>query len=169
MSLSLRGELTEQAATSFSHPNSLLPPKLSRLTALAYAIMKGDQKSISSVLKESNEFLLNEFDYSGNTPLVSTVFFVTPSLSSLPFLSPSPFLMPSPHPMPSLDATHVFSPKCFFATTFSRSMSSLLPIRSIIPYLYLCCHPVSRAFHLGRIPLPLYAQPCIPLYSSLSF
>ncbi|KAG0635429.1 asparaginase-domain-containing protein [Tuber brumale] len=69
MSLSLRGELTEQSATSFSHPNSLLPPKLSRLTALAYAIKKGDQKSISSVLRESNEFLLNEFDYSGNTPL----------------------------------------------------------------------------------------------------
>jgi hypothetical protein len=70
MSMSLRGELTEQAIASFAHPSSLLPVKLSLLTALGYAITSGSQKGISSVLKESKEFLLNEFDYSGNTPLV---------------------------------------------------------------------------------------------------
>lgn len=75
MSISLRGELTESSAASFAHPNSLLPVKVSLLTALGYAITGGNLKEISSVLKESKEFLLNEFDYSGNTPLVSSFFF----------------------------------------------------------------------------------------------
>lgn len=76
MSRSIRGELTEQAEIHFSHPNSFLPPKLSSLTALGYAIASGNHEEIVAILKETKEFLLNEFDYSGNTPLVSGIFMI---------------------------------------------------------------------------------------------
>lgn len=85
MSRSICGELTEQAEIHFSHPNSFLPPKLSSLTALGYAIANGHHEEITAILKETKEFLLNEFDYSGNTPLVSDIFrFVSLSAASLP-------------------------------------------------------------------------------------
>lgn len=74
MSRSICGELTEQAEIHFSHPNSFLSPKLSSLTALGYAIANGHHEEITAILKETKEFLLNEFDYSGNTPLVSDIF-----------------------------------------------------------------------------------------------
>lgn len=77
MSRSICGELTEQAEIHFSHPNSFLPPKLSSLTALGYAIANGHHEEITAILKETKEFLLNEFDYSGNTPLVSDILFVS--------------------------------------------------------------------------------------------
>lgn len=73
MSRSICGELTEQAEIHFSHPNSFLSPKLASLTALGYAIANGQHEEITAILKETKEFLLNEFDYSGNTPLVSDI------------------------------------------------------------------------------------------------
>lgn len=70
MSISLRGELTEQSETLFSHPNSHLPPMLAALSSLGYSIQDQNLEEIRHILKESNHFLLNQFDYSGNTPLV---------------------------------------------------------------------------------------------------
>ncbi|KAH0610754.1 uncharacterized protein H6S33_011181 [Morchella sextelata] len=69
MSRSIRGELTEQSEIHFAHPNSFLPPKVSSLTALGYAVANGSHEEITAIIKETKEFLLNEFDYSGNTPL----------------------------------------------------------------------------------------------------
>ena len=72
MSCSMRGELTEQSETHFSHPSSVqdLPPMLSALSALGYAIQDQNLRDVAHILRESNQFLLNQFDYSGNTPLV---------------------------------------------------------------------------------------------------
>lgn len=69
MSKSLKGELTEDSEMHFSHPFSDLPPVLSALSALGYAIQDQNLQDIHIILKESNQFLLNQFDYSGNTPL----------------------------------------------------------------------------------------------------
>jgi lysophospholipase len=71
MSKSMKGELTEQSEVHFSHPNAGLSPALSSLSALGYAIQDQNLQDIHIILKESNQFLLNQFDYSGNTPLVS--------------------------------------------------------------------------------------------------
>lgn len=69
MELSLRGELTEQTSMAFEHPSGL-PQHLSNLTALSYAIAKGNLKELRDLLKDEMQWLLNEADYSGNTPLV---------------------------------------------------------------------------------------------------
>lgn len=70
MSVSIRGELTEQARTVFQHPNGQLSPQLVSLTALGYAITKGDLEEVRDILRGQSKWLLNEADYSGNTPLV---------------------------------------------------------------------------------------------------
>lgn len=92
MSFSLRGELTEGSKTKFSRPpspegrqlpsspslsgvSSPLPPHLTNLAALAYAIQSGSLSRVMSILQISNShdadgsFILNKQDYSGNTPL----------------------------------------------------------------------------------------------------
>jgi lysophospholipase len=70
MSKSLRGELTETTDTYFSHPNAELPPMLSALSKLGYAIQDQNVQDIQVILKEAaGQFLLNQFDYSGKTPL----------------------------------------------------------------------------------------------------
>jgi lysophospholipase len=71
MTISLRGELTESSQTLFTHPNGQLTPKLASLAALGYAITKGDLEGVREVMRGEREWLLNEADYSGNTPLVS--------------------------------------------------------------------------------------------------
>lgn len=71
MSISLRGELTEQTGVAFEHPSGFLPQHLSRLSALGYVIARGDLVELQDVLKSELEWLLNQADYSGNTPLVS--------------------------------------------------------------------------------------------------
>ena len=71
MSLSLRGELTEQKSMVFEHPQSILPPPLENLAGLAYAISKGNVSEVQEILKGDLGWLLKEADYSGNTPLVS--------------------------------------------------------------------------------------------------
>lgn len=74
MSENIRGELTESSNTAFSHPDapkSELPMKLTLLSELGYGISKCDRKAVTRILEMSREWLLNEYDYTGNTPLVS--------------------------------------------------------------------------------------------------
>lgn len=71
MPISLRGELTAQTDMAFQHPNRFLPQHLSDLSALGYAISRGNLSELKEVLKGDVGWLLNEPDYSGNTPLVS--------------------------------------------------------------------------------------------------
>ena len=70
MSVSLRGELTEHTHMEFEHPNGYLPQHLADLTALSYAIAKGNLTELQGLMKADKEWLLNQADYSGNTPLV---------------------------------------------------------------------------------------------------
>lgn len=71
MAIALRGELTEQTSMVFEHPSGFLPQHLSSLSALGYAIARGSLEELQDVLKGDLGWLLNEADYSGNTPLVS--------------------------------------------------------------------------------------------------
>lgn len=71
LSTSLRGELTEPMNMVFEHPQGILPIGIANLTYLGYAISKGDITEVEKVLKGNLGWLLNEADYSGNTPLVS--------------------------------------------------------------------------------------------------
>ncbi|KAL8975677.1 MAG: hypothetical protein Q9197_000091 [Variospora fuerteventurae] len=68
MAVSLRGELTEHTAIAFQHPRSL-PAHLADLTAQGYAIASGNIPAVEDTLRGNLEHLLNEADYSGNTPL----------------------------------------------------------------------------------------------------
>lgn len=71
MSVSIRGELTEHSRTLFEHPKGSLSPKQASVTALGYAIATGDLDHVREVMRSEPEWLLNEPDYMGNTPLVS--------------------------------------------------------------------------------------------------
>ena len=71
MSVSIRGELTEQGNMLFEHPIRSLPVPLANLTSLSYAISNGNLAETRDLLKGDLGWLLNEADYSGNTPLVS--------------------------------------------------------------------------------------------------
>lgn len=70
MSQSLRGALTEQAQMAFEHPLGYLSSTVTTLTALGYAIARGNADEVQELLKSHSELMLNEGDYSGNTPLV---------------------------------------------------------------------------------------------------
>ena len=70
MSESLRGELTEQTQIAFEHPLGYLSSNITKLTALGYAIARGDVDQVQELLKGRSEWMLSEGDYSGNTPLV---------------------------------------------------------------------------------------------------
>lgn len=71
MAVSLRGELTESSQPVFHHPDGdLLPERVHALTALGYAIAHGDLVRTQEILKSEHGWLLNEADYSGNTPMV---------------------------------------------------------------------------------------------------
>ena len=71
MSISLRGEFTEHTDMVFEHPQGALPTRAENLTRLGYAISKGDVAQVQQILKGNLGWLLNEADYSGNTPLVN--------------------------------------------------------------------------------------------------
>ena len=71
MSISLRGELTESSLPVFRHPDGPLPERVQTLTAMAYAIAHGDLERVKTILKTEHHWLLNDADYSGNTPIVS--------------------------------------------------------------------------------------------------
>lgn len=68
MAVSIRGELTEHAATIFRHPLGTLSDHITHLTAIAYAITNGDLDKVKEILRD-DPGLLNRADYSGNTPL----------------------------------------------------------------------------------------------------
>ncbi|KAI9753432.1 MAG: hypothetical protein M1835_000994 [Candelina submexicana] len=70
MAVSIRGELTEHSQTLFQHPESRdLAPRKANFTALGYAISKGSLEEVREILRGDPEWLLNDADYSGNTPL----------------------------------------------------------------------------------------------------
>lgn len=71
MSTSLRGELTDYTRMDFEHPNGYLPQHLADLTTLNHSVTKGNLIELQGLLKPENDGLLNQADYSGNTPLVS--------------------------------------------------------------------------------------------------
>lgn len=71
MSISLRGELTESSLPMFRHPDGGLPGRVQTLTALGYAIGHGDLERVKTIMKTEHHWLLNDADYSGNTPIVS--------------------------------------------------------------------------------------------------
>lgn len=70
MSVSLRGELTESSQPIFRHPGGTLPERAKKLTAVGYAIAHGDLEKVEEVMRSEDGWLLNEADYSGNTPVV---------------------------------------------------------------------------------------------------
>lgn len=87
MSLSLRGELTETSQPVFSHPDGALPERLQTLTTLGYAIARADLPRVQDIFKithDAHQWLLNEADYSGNTPVHIAA--SSPSLEILHFL-----------------------------------------------------------------------------------
>ena len=84
MAVSLRGELTESSRPVFHHPDgddddddddddARLPERVHALTALGYAIAHGDLARTRDILRSEHGgwrlLLLNEADYSGNTPM----------------------------------------------------------------------------------------------------
>lgn len=71
MSSNLCGELTEHAQMIFQHPVNQLPSRQTGLSRLNYAIAEGDVHQLREVIKSAPRWLLNEGDYTGNTPLVS--------------------------------------------------------------------------------------------------
>lgn len=75
MSVSLRGELTEHTRIVFEHPGGVLPTHIANLTTLGYAISRGNLVEVRELLTGELEWLLNEADYSGNTPLVRLTLF----------------------------------------------------------------------------------------------
>ncbi|CAI7613271.1 hypothetical protein N7533_010000 [Penicillium manginii] len=84
MSISLRGELTESSLPVFRHPDGPLPERVQTLTAMAYAIAHGDLERVQDIMKIEHHWLLNDEDYSGNTPI--HVASTAPSVSILHFL-----------------------------------------------------------------------------------
>jgi 60kDa lysophospholipase len=77
ISVSLCGELSDSPRTHFHHPDSgTLTPELSSLTALGYAIHGGDLDGVRDVMRGESRWMLNDADYSGNTPMVSISIFL---------------------------------------------------------------------------------------------
>lgn len=55
----------------FRHPDGALPERVQTLTVLGYAIAQGDLDKVKAIMKTEQHWLLNDADYSGNTPIVS--------------------------------------------------------------------------------------------------
>ncbi|KEF54555.1 L-asparaginase [Exophiala aquamarina CBS 119918] len=83
MAKSIRGELTENAGTIFSHPTGELSSPITQLTAIAYAIASGDIEKVKDLLHDDSQ-LINRADYSGNTPVHLAA--TGPSLAVLRYL-----------------------------------------------------------------------------------
>ncbi|QKX63621.1 uncharacterized protein TRUGW13939_10792 [Talaromyces rugulosus] len=69
MAVSHRGELTNHSQTVFRHPDGALSARLTALTALGYAIAQGDLEKVKEQVQAENIWILNDADYSGNTPV----------------------------------------------------------------------------------------------------
>lgn len=70
MSVSFRGELTESSQPVFRHPDGALSERVQGLANLGYAIAQGDLDRVQAIVKSEYYWLLNDCDYSGNTPIV---------------------------------------------------------------------------------------------------
>jgi lysophospholipase len=90
MSVSLRGELTETTRTHFEHPSrsGVLTPELSSLTALGYAVQKGDLQATRDIIRGEPRWLLNDADYQMNSPVVSAFH---PVIFRIPICTPSSY------------------------------------------------------------------------------
>ncbi|KAJ5947637.1 hypothetical protein N7466_000652 [Penicillium verhagenii] len=84
MSISLRGELTESSVPVFRHPDGALPERVQTLTVMGYAIAQGDLEKVKTIMKTEQHWLLNDADYSGNTPIHLAA--TSPAISILHFL-----------------------------------------------------------------------------------
>ncbi|RAL62841.1 hypothetical protein DID88_004683 [Monilinia fructigena] len=72
MQCSIRGEITEEASTAFSHPPNdqvSITNQQHAFTGLGYAIEKGDPDSVTNILDHDRAGLLQTTDYVGNTAL----------------------------------------------------------------------------------------------------
>ena len=69
MSVSLRGEMTENARQIFRHPTGNLTTQMTNLTAISYAVAAGEFERTKDLLKGEPHWLLHQADYSGNTPM----------------------------------------------------------------------------------------------------
>lgn len=68
MAVSLRGEMTVNHATIFSHPDGSLSAFVTNFTEVAYAVASGNIDKVKEELQKDIS-LLNRCDYSGNTLL----------------------------------------------------------------------------------------------------
>lgn len=84
MAVSLRGELTEISQPVFRHPDGELSERAQTLTMLGYAIARGDLQRVEVIVKMEHHWLLNDADYSGNTPI--HIASTSPSLEVLEYL-----------------------------------------------------------------------------------
>ncbi|EAW14811.1 putative lysophospholipase [Aspergillus clavatus NRRL 1] len=84
MSVSIRGELTEVSQPLFRHPDGALPERVQTLTMLGYAIAQGDFERVQEIFKIEHHWILNDADYSGNTPIHLAA--NSPSIEILRFL-----------------------------------------------------------------------------------
>ncbi|KAJ5718680.1 hypothetical protein N7488_004326, partial [Penicillium malachiteum] len=84
MSVSLRGELTETSVPVFRHPDGALPERVQTLTVMGYAIAQGDLEKVKTIMKTEHHWLLNDADYSGNTPIHLAA--TSPAIDILHFL-----------------------------------------------------------------------------------
>jgi 60kDa lysophospholipase len=69
MACSLRGEMSVNVGTIFSHPTGSLTTQVANLTAISYAVAEGDLQKTQDILQAEPRWLLNQADYSGNTPM----------------------------------------------------------------------------------------------------
>ncbi|KAF5875897.1 putative 60 kda lysophospholipase protein [Botrytis fragariae] len=71
MQCSIRGEMTEEGSTAFSHPPTevAVTAQQHAFTGLGYAIEKGDTNAIINILDHDRAGLLQTTDYVGNTAL----------------------------------------------------------------------------------------------------
>lgn len=76
MSISLRGELTESSQPVFRHPDSTLPERVKTLTVLGYAIAQGNLAKVQEIINTELDWIMNDADYSGNTPIVCSAFHI---------------------------------------------------------------------------------------------
>ena len=130
MSLSLRGELTESREPVFQHPEDM-SDTVHALTMLGYAIAQGDLPRTRDILALSSPGLVNEVDYSGNSPMVSI-----PALSPFPcylWSAPANQHSISRPPLP-MSTSCVFScckeRRCICATGPIARLSSSRPTRA---------------------------------------
>ena len=72
MSTDLCGELTEHARTTFQHPGDQLLPRQVKLSRLNYAIAGGELEHVRDFMQSDCKWLINEADYTGNSPMVSS-------------------------------------------------------------------------------------------------